>query len=141
MNFPYGESDFRLWDRIKLGLEPRPCVSLSKRLREASSNKSAAESFNTRKGECFGPATGHARALRVGIFASPACARARRRAVAWARISALPLTIFANFRKGMGSSRPQFCCLTRNKGGGQHVLRIKYGIPKVLREKPQTSTF
>ena len=62
MNFPYGESDFRLWDRIKLHLEPRPCVSLSKRLREASSNKSAAESFNTRKGECFGPATAHARA-------------------------------------------------------------------------------
>ena len=72
MNFPYGESDFRLWDRIKLGLEPRPCVSLSKRLREASSNKSAAESFNTRKGECFRPATGHARArAQLGLAKIP----------------------------------------------------------------------
>ncbi len=56
MNFPYGESDFRLWDRIKLDLERSPGMSLSKRLRakEIPLNRQL-EIPKVPKGEPLGP--------------------------------------------------------------------------------------
>ena len=56
MNFPYGESEFRLWDRIKPGLERSPGMSLSKRLRakEIPLNRQL-EIPKVPKGEPLGP--------------------------------------------------------------------------------------